>query len=98
MGGGGVGAGESRIILRRRTALQPSGVTCITRDFGIFCHVQKPDCDSQDCRVSKSHRVTSYDVVIPRRHTTFKPRSHQPYDDLRWVNFSDRGPSGVNRV
>ena len=37
-------------------------------------------------------------IIALTSKATVTPAFTTPYDDLRWVNFGDRGPSGVNRV
>ena len=37
-------------------------------------------------------------IIALTSKATVTPAFTTTYDDLRWVNFGDRGPSGVNRV
>ena len=37
-------------------------------------------------------------IIALTSKATVTPAFTTPYDDLRWVNFGDRGPSGMNRV
>ena len=43
-----------------------------------------------------NHEYDIMYITVPK--ATVTPAFTTPYDDLRWVNFGDRGPSGVNRV